>query len=193
MFCARVILKSTDVPAMVPLLDGFARECGLHVPAEVLPSEGPATTRVWKPASEQAALQDMRATFDTAMDCGYVDFRGSSADGVEGIKAKAQQRWPVWLPPDLVREAVANWRTRPTLLPCAAMGVNADTEAELAQAIFEALCEADDKGWDHAATAAALMPPTQSHWLVGVALVAQTDNSRREKLERLKQFLESSI
>jgi len=190
MFKARVILKGTDAQAWMPALDAFARESGLGVPAESLLSEGSAQTHVWRRASTNLPLEDMRATFDAVMDCGYVEFRGDTADGVAQAVAMARTRWPVRLPADLVRDAVSSWRTDPALLPCAALGVSDDTEVALSQAIFEALCERDDAIWNHAASAAALMPATQSHWLVGMALATEEDRARRDKLERLKDCLD---
>jgi hypothetical protein len=190
MFNARVILQSTDAQALMPALDAFARESGLGLPAESLPSEASVQTHVWRRASADASLQDMRATFDAGMDCGYVEFRGDSPDGVAQAVATARERWPVRPPADLAREAISSWRTNPALLPCAALGVTDDTEDALGQAIFEALSEADDAIWNHAATAAALMPATQSHWLVGMALSTEDDEARRDKLERLKDYLD---
>jgi len=192
MFNARVILQSTDAYALIPALDAFAREAGLRVPPETLPSEGPARTYLWRRALASAALEEMRATFDAAMACGYVEFSGQVADDVAKAVAKARQQWPVRLPVDLVHEAVSAWRARPSLLPCAALGVTTDVEHELAQAVFDALCEPDDAIWTQAASAAALMPATQSHWLLSTARAVEQDESRRLKLEQLMEYLHGS-
>lgn len=183
MFKARVVLGQTDLQALRLQIEAIA--LGLGLSGEPSAQATDASTRTWRSANADPALEAMHVTTDEQLGCAYLEFRGRSHDAVVDAVARAYAALPVRMPRDLVREAVGTWRDHPRRLPCAALAVTDETAAELGLAISQALEEQDPEIWNAAAGAAALMPAADARRILSRALASETSEARQATLVQL--------